>query len=87
MKIAFQALLMDWKKVETTIWNPTTGSMTYASRSPRAEISINPGSVVKARTRSRGISSQATKPTTMISVAIRIVSLSTSFIRLSFWAP
>ena len=46
-KIAFFAIPMDWKKLDVTIWKPTTGKKINTIRKPSTAISVNVSSDVK----------------------------------------
>ena len=46
-KIAFFAIPMDWKKLDVTIWKPTTGKNINTIRNPSTAIRVKSASDVK----------------------------------------
>ena len=76
-KIAFLAIPMDWKKLEVTIWKPTTGKKINTIRKPSTAILVNVSSDVKRQINDRGKICPAKKPTVVTATPQKTVYFNT----------
>ena len=76
-KIAFLAIPIDWKKLDVTIWKPTTGKKINTIRKPSTAILVNVSSDVKRQINDRGKICPAKKPTVVTATPQKTVYFNT----------